>query len=366
MKSFNTVAIVGVGVIGGSLGLAIKRKLPGTRIIGISRESTLNEARQIGAIDEGFTRDQMQTALQEADLVFLCAPIQVIIRMLPDISKWVQPGALVTDVGSTKQLIVKTASEYFTGDSCYLGGHPMAGNEGRGVGWADPLLFENAVYVLTPTNRTPKTMIQRFSHLAELVGAKVLVLDPITHDKIAAAISHLPQLVAVTLMNLVAAHQKENPFYLQLAAGGFRDMTRIASSPFVIWEDIIATNQNEIVSCIDAFIHAMENTRSALINHTLAEAFESSATNRLSIPRDTKGFLRSHYDLSVEVEDKPGVFASIANALAEAKINIKDIEVLKIREGDSGTFRLSFESDDDRKLAQSILIKIGFTSRIRN
>ena len=365
MKPFDTIAIVGVGVIGGSLGLAIKRKLPETHIIGISRQSTLNEALQIGAIDEGYTRDQMQKALSEADLVFLCAPIEIIIRLLPDVSKWVKPGALVTDVGSTKRLIVETASQYFTEDAYYLGGHPMAGNEGKGVAWADALLFENAVYVLTPTKLTPEPLVQSFSNVAELIGAKVLVLEPEIHDKIAAAISHLPQLVAVTLMNLISLHQKENPFYLQLAAGGFRDMTRIASSPYAIWEDIISTNSEEILKLIDEFISAMQETRAQLLNQQLSEAFESSAINRLSIPRDTKGFLRSHYDLSVEVEDKPGVFASIANALADEKINIKDIEVLKIREGDSGTFRLSFESDDDRSQAQAILEKIGFNSRAR-
>ena len=241
----------------------------------------------------------------------------------------------------------------------------MAGNEGKGVAWADALLFENAVYVLTPTAQTPESLVQAFSNLAELIGAKVLVLDPVTHDKIAAAISHLPQLVAITLMNLISKFQNENPFYLQLAAGGFRDMTRIASSPYSIWEDIISTNSEEILKLIDAFIVAMKETRTRLLNHQLEEAFESSAKNRLSIPRDTKGFLRSHYDLSVEVEDKPGVFASIANALADSKINIKDIEVLKIREGDSGTFRLSFESDEDRSLAQTILKQIGFNSRAR-
>lgn len=366
MNEFKHIAIVGVGVIGGSLCLAIKRKFPNKHMIGVSSEKTIKEALQAGAIDEGFTRDQMATALSKADLVFLCAPIDIIVRMLPDIANMVKPGTLVTDVGSTKKLIVETAAQHFNRDRFYLGGHPMAGNEGRGIGWADALLFENAVYVLTPTSETPDELVHSFSALVETIGAKVLVLEPATHDKIAAAISHLPQMVAVTLMNLVGARQVENPFYLQLAAGGFRDMTRIASSPYVIWEDIIHTNRDQIIYFLDAFIESLKTTREKILNDGLADEFETAIANRLSIPRDTKGFLRSHYDLSVEVEDKPGVFASIANALAKANINIKDIEVLKVREGDSGTFRLSFESESSRTQAQDILKQIGFTSRARN
>ena len=241
----------------------------------------------------------------------------------------------------------------------------MAGNEGHGVSWADPLLFENAVYVLTPVSGTPTNLTDRFGNFLESTGAKVLCIEPHLHDRIAAAVSHLPQILAVTLMNFVTSFDAETEPYLRLAAGGFRDMTRIASSPFDMWRDIFATNNHEIISLIDLFIGALQETKQKLSSENMADSFAQSAASRLSIPHDTKGFLRPNFDLTVQVEDKPGVIASIANALMDESINIKDIEVLKIREGDSGMIRLAFESDAKRNRARELLSTTGYTSMIR-
>lgn len=366
MTAFKNITIVGVGMIGGSLGLAIKRKFPHVTITGISSEGALEGALKTNAIDYGFAKSELEKGLAEADLVFLCNPIAKILDLIPNVANAVKNGVLVTDVGSTKRTIVDCANQCFKGQKYFLGGHPMAGSEGRGIQHADALLFENSIYVLTPQQNIPVSITQHFGNLLESIGAKVLFINPITHDKVAAAISHLPQILAVTLVNLVAKYEKDSPFYLKLAAGGFRDMTRIASSPYDIWKDILDTNHNEISKFIDEFIVTLRHNQKHLTDEDLAGSFQDAALHRLSIPRDTKGFLRPHYDLSIRVEDKPGVIAEISTALAKNNINIKDIEVLKVREGDSGTIRISLETPEDRQQAQLILKKIGYDSRLRN
>jgi prephenate dehydrogenase len=365
MTSFRNVAIVGVGVIGGSLGLAIKRKLPGVHVTGISSRGTLDEALAIKAIDAGFERENLAEGLADADLVFLCAPISVILDLLPQIAAAAPEGSVVTDVGSTKSAIMVKASDSFGNGRHFVGGHPMAGNEGRGVAWADALLFENAVWVLTPSESIPGERVDALAGLIQTLGAHVLLLDPARHDRIAATVSHLPQMLAVTLMNLVANQEDHDP-YLKLAAGGFRDMTRIASSPYSIWKDIFATNRDLVSRLMDDFIAELQKNRDRLSKGNLEDQFVLSAKNRLSIPKDTKGFLRAHHDLSVPVEDRPGVIAVIAVALADAAINIKDIEVMKVREGDAGTLRLSFESESERARALTVLKGIDLKPRIRS
>ncbi len=366
MAPFKNITIVGVGLIGGSLGLALKRKFPELQITGVSSEKTLEGALNAGAIDRGVSKPDLAKGVSEADLVFLCNPIAQILKLLPEVAQSIKEKTLVTDVGSTKLRIAETASRHFTGKKYFLGGHPMTGSEGRGIENADTLLFENSVYVLTPQQDIPASITRNFGNLLESIGAKVLFIDPATHDKVAAGISHLPQMLAVSLVNLISKYDRDSHLFLKLAAGGFRDMTRIASCPYEIWKDILDTNHEKLSEFIDEFIAVLRNNQKHLTDEILSEAFREAARHRLSIPRDTKGFLRPHYDLSIRVEDKPGVIAEIATALAADQINIKDIEVLKVREGDSGTIRISLETPEAREQARTILKKIGYSSSFRN
>lgn len=366
MKQIKKIGIIGVGVIGGSLGLSIKRKVKDIEVIGVSSRKTIDEALSIKAIDVGYERAEIDDCLAAADLIFLCTPISHILEILPRVAKSIKAGCLVTDVGSTKQVIVEKAASCFPKDRYFIGGHPMAGNEGHGISWADALLFENAVYILTPYQKIPNDLTNRFGRLIESIGAKLIFLTPGMHDKIAAKVSHLPQMLAVALMNFVIDTQKDKNLFLKLAAGGFRDMTRIASSSYSIWEDIIRTNSEEILKNIDLFIESLQSIKKDIRNDTLRKTFEKANSARLSIPRDTKGFLRSHFDLSVWVEDRPGIIAQIATILARENINIKDIEVLKVREGDSGTLRLSFETEKARADAQKFLKAVHIDSKFRD
>lgn len=366
MSRIQNIAILGTGLLGGSLGMAFKRKVPGVHIVGIDRAPIIDQARSLGAVDRGFPPEALREGLEDADLVFLCTPILQIIEFLPRVAGLVRPGTLVTDVGSTKREIVRHARKAFRKDLYFIGGHPMTGGEGRGVKCADPLLFENAVYVLTPSQKIPGAMMGSFGKLLESIGAKVLLLSTNLHDRIAAGVSHLPQMLAVTLVNLVADHHSRSPHFLKLAAAGFRDMTRIASSPYSIWQDIFATNRDEISRFLREYIDRLEALLERMERGTPEDDFLRAARHRLSIPKDTKGFLKPNFDLSVQVEDKPGVIAEIASSLAGHSINIKDIEILKVREGDSGTLRLSLETADDRGAARRILRERGYSSRERD
>ncbi|MFQ5706778.1 MAG: prephenate dehydrogenase/arogenate dehydrogenase family protein [bacterium] len=362
---FDSVTIVGLGLIGGSLAAAFKQKQVVGRLIGVDFPPIHSSAVSRRLISQGFGPDQLTRAVQRADVVILATPIKETLELLPGVAHAVKPGALITDVCSTKAAVVHCAQKCCSEDVYFLGGHPMAGSERQGLEYADPLMFENAVYVLTNSGEVPDSVLQRFVALIEAIGAKIIFLSPALHDKMAAVVSHLPQMLAVSLMNLAAQQNEKDDLYLKLAAGGFRDMTRVASSPYEMWADICATNAGNIKWAIDQFVAELERTKQAISDGQLESKFRSAAHNRLSIPTDSRGFLKPHYDISVVVEDRPGMIAGIAQTLASADINIKDIEVLKVREGDAGTLRLALESERDRERAVQRLTESGFQTSIR-
>lgn len=360
------IAVIGLGLIGGSLCRALRRTHRQLDIAGVDRAGIAAAAQEGGLVEKGFSPAQLADACRDRELIILATPIGAALDLLPRLAPHTAPDAVVTDVCSLKREIAAAGAKLFTGSNgCFIGGHPMAGSEKSGFEHADPFLFENAIYVLTPAPQTPPPRVDLLGQMIAAIGAHAVVVEPELHDRIAAAVSHLPQLLAVALMQHVASLGHANPLYLQMAAGGFRDMTRIASSPFTIWRDICDRNAGEITAQIDAFIKALQALRSDLGLGRLEGHFDAAARQRLSIPRDTRGFLRPHFDVSVEVEDKPGIIARIATVLAAATINIKDIEVLKVRENEGGTIRLAFESEDDREQALRLLGDAGFRCRKR-
>jgi len=363
---FETVAIVGVGLIGGSLGLALKHKGFAGKIIGIDRQGNLDNAFARKAIDEGLTREHLVDGVSGADITFLCAPIHVILKQIKEIGDNVKPGAIITDVGSIKRQIIETANDFLPLHCHFVGGHPMAGSEFKGIEAADHFLFENATWVLTPSKPIEHAKIKALVNMLEGMGAKVLVMQAGLHDEIAAAVSHLPQMSAVALMNLVGRRNEESAHFLKMAAGGFRDMTRIASSPFSVWESICSVNADMIENYIDAYVEELQHLKSIIREpHDLEKYFFEAARNRLSIPTDTKGFLKPQFEISVTVEDRPGIIARIATILANHQINIKDMEVLKIREDEGGTFRLAFSGQQEQETAIGLLSAEGFDCRKR-
>ncbi len=364
-KTFETIVIVGVGLIGGSLGLAIRHRHPKSRIIGVSSTAAIENALEMGAITEGCGYEELTDVVGDADIVLLCTPIQRIKALLTVLSTSVQPGVLVSDVGSTKGEITRHAESVLPEGVYFIGGHPMTGSEKRGVHAGDPFLFQNAMYVLCPARGVPDNLVAHLSEFLSETGARMITMDADLHDRIAAAVSHLPQMIAVSLVNMIGEVSNDSAPYLQLAAGGFRDMTRIASSPFVLWDDICRTNKRAIKEAIDTFITHLANLKERIGTPEFGEDFEIANITRANIPRDTKGFLQALHEVLVVVEDKPGVIAHIATELARIDINIKDIEVLKVREGEGGTLRLAFEREEEACQAIELFNRIGYSSRMR-
>ncbi len=260
---FDTVAIVGVGLIGGSLGMAAKKNGLAWRVVGIGRsEQKLMRAKILGAIDE-YTLD-LENGAAEADLVIICTPVRTVVPTLAKMAAALKPGAVVTDVGSTKHHIVDQANAVIPDGCEFIGGHPMAGSEEAGVEAAFPDLFVGATYVLTPTEENELATLGRMTAFAEGVGARVEVLDPTEHDRAVALISHLPHTMSAALLHAVSNPSSGSAKALKLAAGSFRDLTRISDSPPEIWRDICLTNAASIIEAIGELEISLADFKSVL------------------------------------------------------------------------------------------------------
>jgi prephenate dehydrogenase len=356
---FKRITIIGVGLIGGSLAIAIKHRFPAIYIIGVDKPQILKRALKRNVID--IAERSVERAVRSADLIIIAVPVFAIAKLLPTIAKNISPHAIVTDTGSVKRAIVEQAQKLFPNGN-FIGGHPMAGSEFSGIDAAHPLLFQNAIYILTPTRTTNKKSLRTIAKFFNSLDARIFTIDPAAHDSVVAAVSHLPQLTAVALMNTVGKRHPNSPNHLSLAAGGFRDMTRIASSRFLMWKDIISANQKEIGKALRLFINQLERMAAVVDSNParLSTEFKTSRNLRLHIPQSMKGFMSPLVDLSVFVEDKPGELARLTSSLAKKKINIKDMELIKVREGRGGTFRLSFENHNVSNEAARILQRVGF------
>lgn len=356
----NSAAIIGLGLIGGSIAKGLRSANPELQISAFDNEEILKRASEEGVIDTrlGDINDSLS-----ADVIFLCLPVDISLRHFTNLAKGLNPNQILTDVCGVKGVFQKEW-EHVDSAGVYIGGHPMTGKEKGGYGNSDMLLFENSVYILSDKYKNEEAS-RNLTGLIETLGARITYLDPFLHDKIVANVSHLPQLVSVALVN-EAARSESGINFLDFAAGGFRDMTRIASSDYGIWDSVLRSNKGEILISIDKMIDYLTTIRSKVDKTELgeiAELFETARVKRDEIPKSNKGFISPLIDVFVFVKDEPGVISRISTSLFERNINIKDIELLKIREGTGGTFRLSFESDKDAEQAVEILNKTGFATK---
>lgn len=362
-----TIALYSVGLLGGSLGLALKNSGYKGKITGLSSPSNIETALKLGCIDEGFGYEHLQEVVNNCDLLILCSPIQTILRTIERLSTLNLPENLcITDVGSTKKTIVSFAKSKLPSHVKFIGGHPMAGSEKSGPAFSDPYLFQNAIYVITSVDEQPEPLEREFAaFLEKFLGCRTLFLNPSVHDRIAATVSHVPHLLAVALVCLAGEIEQKIPGTLTLAAGGFRDMTRIASAPYDMWHDILLTNKDSIEPLLDSFIDLLTDIKSQMRSDSLKSRFEESRRIRSGISPGNKGFLHPLSEITVHAKDQPGFIASLTGLLAEHNINIKDIEVIKVREGEGGTIRLAFETPATAKNAVGLLAEKGFISRER-
>ena len=246
------VAAIGLGLIGGSIGLGLKRASKDLKIIGIPRrEETIQEAINRGAIDEGTT--DPKKGIAEADLIFICTPINLILPILKEISSSLKKGAIVTDVGSSKGEIVSQAEKVVPKGTYFVGGHPMAGKETVKLEAAEANLFEGKIWVLAPTSKTSPKALGEVGKSISLLGANLFEMDPKLHDLVVAGISHMPLVVAVALVNTVEYAEKGKDEMAHCASSGFRDTTRIASGDPVLGADMFTTNKKAVLKMLSAF-----------------------------------------------------------------------------------------------------------------
>ena len=253
MRLFNKVAIIGIGLIGGSMALAIRKKRLARRIIGVSRhKSTLIRARKSRIIDKG---SQDLRVIKDADLVVLATPVNTILKLSQAIAKFIRRDCIVTDVGSTKKEIVSKLSKLFPN---YIGSHPLAGSEKRGIENVEADIFKDSLCILTPVRNTPPKALRKIKNLWERLGARLVFLSPDTHDRVLSFVSHLPHSIAFSL--IAAVPDK----YLKFAANGLKDTTRIALSDSRLWVDIFLSNRKNMLESIQHFENKLSAVKSAI------------------------------------------------------------------------------------------------------
>lgn len=281
---FDTVAIVGVGLIGGSLGMALRRRGLARQVIGIARrEATLAEAFSVGAIDDGSLD---LTAVAPAELVVLGAPVLSVPPLVEALAPYLRSGALVTDVGSTKATLLAETAARLPERVELIGGHPMAGSERDGVLAGREDLFEGAVWVVTPTGRCRPESVARLEELVRRVGARPVTLEPAPHDEAVARISHLPHVAAAAMASAAADSAVPAETLALLVAGGFRDTTRIAASSPVMWRDICLTNRDAVLAGLTDLEQRLAGFREALEtenSQALLDFFEAGRTARQAL-----------------------------------------------------------------------------------
>ncbi|UHA72974.1 prephenate dehydrogenase [Paenibacillus sp. 481] len=352
------IAILGVGLIGGSLALSFKDK-PDHVVTGYVPNSKLAATcLERGVVDHATT--SLEEAVKDADYIFLCVPVGVIESILVTLRNLpLKQGCVITDVGSTKASIARCARELEFTDVHFIGGHPMAGSERSGVEAASTLLFENAFYVLTPEKNVNKDAYDGLASLLRYTKAHIIQMDPLEHDRVVGAISHLPHIVAVTLVNQVRQYNEGNELHALLAAGGFRDITRIASSDPVMWRDILLNNRDVLLKLLDElklgadqFIAQLQQ----LDGEAIMQAFAEAGEFRSRMPERRKGAIHALYDIYMDVPDHPGIIGKIATELGNHEINLSNLQIIESREDVPGVLRLSFRQQQDADRA-SVLLK---------
>jgi prephenate dehydrogenase len=337
--------VVGTGLIGGSIALGLRRR--GWHVSGIDADADRQREALAAAVIDSAGDDH------GAEVIFVAVPATavagVVRRLLADAGR--RPDAVVTDVSGVKTAIVGDADH-----PRFIGGHPMAGSEQVGLHGADPDLFEGAVWVLTPTAATDLRAFERLRGVVLSLGADVLVLSPEDHDRLVAVVSHVPHLVAATLMNAASTGAEQDAALLRLAAGGFRDMTRVAAGHPGIWPDICAENAVPIVEALDALVSdlgAMRDRVAARDHDALLGVLQRASAARRNLPARV---VRPEHlaELRIPVPDRAGVLAEITSLAAEAGIGIYDIEIAHSAEGPRGVLILVVGGADAATLATAV------------
>lgn len=353
------VAIIGLGLIGGSLGLALKRH-ENLNIIGFDRSyATSDEAYRRGIID--LIAPSAKSAAEQADIVIFATPVNTTVALIEELASWdMKENVIITDTGSTKKPIMRAAQLLKERKISFIGGHPMAGSHKSGVSAAIAHLFENAYYILTPRNDEDEEKIERLQSLLSVTKGKIVRLDADEHDRMTAVVSHFPHLVASSLVGRLQEQQEQQPFVCNLAAGGFRDLTRIASADPIMWRDITIQNKDELLTQIDGWMEEMERVKQMVEEGSpekIEQYFLEAKTFRDELPIASQGALYMPFDLHIDIPDHPGIISELTSILAKEEISLTNIRIVETRTDVYGILVLSFRTSEDRQRAKDALSK---------
>lgn len=365
--SYPTCGFVGLGLIGGSIARALKENIPDVRIVAYdTSRDTLSLAIAESVAD--IAADAIDESFSACDYIFLCAPVKRNDANLSAVKEVMNSRCILTDVGSVKTGIHEAVRQAGL-EHCFIGGHPMAGSERVGFLNSKAALLENAYYILTPTASVPGEKLEAYRELVSRMRAIPLILDYERHDYITAAISHLPHVIAASLVNLVRESDSEDGFMKMIAAGGFKDITRIASSQAVMWQQICLANGVNISSLLSDYIDLLTKFR-RLLDEQDGEAlygqFENARIYRDSFINTSSGPIKRSYRISVEIADQSGALANIVSLLARREISIKNIGITHNREADDGVLKIEFYEENAMQSAAGILKECGYSVDIRS
>ncbi len=353
------IGVIGLGLIGGSLAKAFKLKL-GAEVVAFSR----SEEPLLSAFNENIITDYSTLDLQilsDCDYIFICTPVDKITEYVDSLLPYIKKECVVTDCGSTKNKICKKMEEYK--NLYFIGGHPMAGSEKIGYSASTEYLLENAYYILTPNSTVPESTVEKFTDIIKKIGAIPVRLSPDYHDYAIAAISHIPHITAASLVNTVKELDGKKGYMHSLAAGGFKDITRIASGSPEMWNGICKENKDEILKVIKSLKITINEFEDYLNNNNeqkIYDFFEKAKNYRDSFSNRNKSIISKTYDIFLNVRDKPGIIATVSTHLSVNNINIKNIGIINNREFEDGILQISFDSEEEKQKSIKLLNELNF------
>ncbi len=356
-----TIGFIGLGLIGGSIAKAIRKYHPDYHLLAYDSNKENLAAALSGTVIDAVC-EARDSRYGTCDYIFLCAPVEINLQYLEYLKSVRSSDCIITDVGSVKG-IIHERTEALGMEECFIGGHPMAGSEKSGFSHSSDRLLENAYYILTPGGEVHIDKLTEFTEFIASLGAIPMVLTAEEHDFITAGVSHLPHILASALVNLVNMLDNDAQYMKTIAAGGFRDITRIASSSPVMWQQICVENHKNISAVLDEFIRMLIQIRCSIDNKeadNLYEMFASSKEYRDSIDVTASGPLSRSYVLYLDIADEAGGIATIATTLAMDNISIKNIGIIHNREFEEGVLQIEFYEEDAMKRAYDLLKKRNY------
>lgn len=361
------VAVIGTGLMGGSLCLALKKSQVAETVVGYDISLDIRKkAKELRIADQ--IVESGREASQDSEVIFLATPISSLQEACLDIKDSLEEGVVVSDIASAKLSVVERLGGILPSEVRYVGGHPMTGSEQSGVEFASSDLYRDVYYVLTPTEKTDPDALGLLNGILSAIGSRVIYMDPDTHDEAMAVVSHVPHLLSVLLMDMARIQHEKIQSLFAIAAGGFRDMTRIAGSNPQIWVDILMENRKFVIQRLGEFsarisslIEILDGEKVEKLEGMLRRAYEA----RQEFSKKAGFEIEELYTLVLMVEDKPGSISRVSTAIGSLGINIEDLEITHSTEGGEGILSLKITGEKNAEEARKKLESLGYKTSLK-